>query len=301
MALALTPPALAVVLGLWAFVLEPASLVVNHYALTIPRWPEEQSGLEVALLSDLHVGSPFNGVEKLVEVVARVNEARPDIVLLAGDYVTSGVFGGELVPPETTAGILGKLDPPLGTYAVLGNHDYWYDAPRVRAAFESRGIRVLENECFPVEGEGFDFWLVGIGDLWEAKPDVASIVQGLPEGVARIAFTHNPDLFPAIPDSIALTLAGHTHGGQVDFPLFGAPVVPSRFGERYARGHVVERGRHLFVTSGLGTSILPVRFRVPPEIAVLRIESGLSSFPLEALASRRPRRRPAESVREKRR
>lgn len=298
MALALTPPAVAVVLGLWAFVLEPASLVVNHSALTLPRWPPEQSGLEVALLSDLHVGSPFNDVEKLEEVVARVNEARPDVVLLAGDYVTSGVLGGELVSPETTAGILAKLDPPLGVYAVLGNHDYWYDGPRVRAAFESRGIRVLENECSPVAGGGFDFWLVGIGDLWEAKPDVASIVSGLPEGVAAIAFTHNPDLFPAIPDSIALTLAGHTHGGQVSFPLFGAPVVPSRFGERYARGHVVERSRHLFVTSGLGTSILPVRFRVPPEIAVLRIESELSSFPPEVLAVRRPRLRPAESARE---
>jgi predicted MPP superfamily phosphohydrolase len=300
MALALTPPAVAAALGLWAFVLEPASLVVHHYDLTIPRWPTEQNGLEIALLSDLHVGSPFNGVEKLEEIVARVDEARPDIVLLAGDYVTSGVLGGELVPPETTARILGKLAPPLGVYAVLGNHDYWYDGPRVRAAFASRGIRALENECSPVEGEGFAFWLVGIGDLWEAKPDVGSIASGLPEGVAAIAFTHNPDLFPAIPDSISLTLAGHTHGGQVDFPLFGAPVVPSRFGERYARGHVVESGRHLFVTSGLGTSILPVRFRVPPEIALLRIESNVSSFPPEELAGR-PRPRPAESAREERR
>ena len=276
-------------LALWAFVLEPASLEVNRYELTLPRWPAEQDGLVIALLSDLHVGSPFNGAGKLEEIVARVNQTRPHIVLLAGDYVISGVRGGDLVPPETTASLLAKLEAPLGVYAVLGNHDHWYDGPRVRQAFESAGIRVLENENVRVEGEGFDFLLVGIGDLWEVRPDVGAILESLPEEVAAIAFTHNPDLFPEITERVALTLAGHTHGGQVDFPFWGAPVVPSRFGERYARGHVMEDGRHLFVTSGLGTSILPVRFRVPPEIALLRVGSSVSSPPPAELVSRRSR------------
>lgn len=274
------------VLVLWAFVLEPSSLVVNRYELLLPLWPEEQDGLLIALLSDLHVGSPFNGVEKLEEIVARVNGSRPDVVLLAGDYVVSGARGRAFVPPETTASILAKLDAPLGVFAVLGNHDHWYDGPRVRAAFESAGIPVLENEIVPVRGEGFEFWLVGFSDLWEAKPDVERILDRLPEGVPTIAFTHNPDLFPEIPERVALTLAGHTHGGQVDFPLWGTPIVPSRFGARYARGHVVEGGRHLFVTSGLGTSILPVRFRVPPEIALVRIGSALIPLPPMELASR---------------
>jgi predicted MPP superfamily phosphohydrolase len=266
-------------LALWAFALEPASLEVNRCELALPRWPAEQDGLLVALLSDLHVGSPFNGVDKLEEIVSFVNRSRPHVVLLAGDYVVTGVPGGEFVPPETTAGVLTKLEAPLGVFAVLGNHDHWYDGPRVQAALESAGIRVLENESLRLQGEGFDFWIVGIGDLWEVKPDVASILESLPADAAAIAFTHNPDIFPRVTDRVALTLAGHTHGGQVDFPLWGAPVVPSRFGERYARGHVVEDGRHLFVTSGLGTSILPVRFRVPPEIALLRIGSGLKSLP----------------------
>lgn len=281
------------VLVLWAFVLEPSSLVVNRYELLLPLWPQEQDGLLVALLSDLHVGSPFNGVDKLEEVVARVNGARPDVVLLAGDYVVSGVRGGAFVPPETTASILVKLDAPLGVYAVLGNHDHWYDGPRVRAALESAGVRVLENETVPVRGEGFEFRLAGIGDLWEAKPDVKRILDGLPEGVATIALTHNPDVFPEIPERVALTLAGHTHGGQVDFPLWGTPIVPSRFGARYARGHVVEAGRHLFVTSGIGTSILPVRFRVPPEIALVRVGSALSPLPPLELAARHAPELPA--------
>ncbi len=279
------PPLLA----LWAFVVEPASLEVNRHELTLPLWPPGQDGLVIALLSDLHVGSPFNGTGKLEKIVARVNQARPHVVLLAGDYMTSGVRGGELVPPETTASLLARIEAPLGVFAVLGNHDHWYDGPRVRRAFESAGIRVLQNESVRVQGKGFDFRLVGIGDLWEEQPDVGAILEGLPEEVPAIAFTHNPDLFPVITDRVALTLAGHTHGGQVDFPLLGAPVVPSRFGERYARGHVVEDGRHLFVTSGLGTSILPVRFRVPPEIAILRIVSAVSSPPPAELARFRSR------------
>jgi len=276
-------------LALWAFVLEPASLEVNRYELTLPRWPSEQDGLLVALLSDLHVGSPFNGVDKLEAIVARATASRPHIVLLAGDYVITGVRGGDPVPLETIASTLAKLQAPLGVFAVLGNHDHWYDGPRVRTAFESAGIRVLENESVRVEGGGFDFRLIGIGDLWEVKPDVGAILESLPEDLAAIAFTHNPDVFPLVTDRVALTLAGHTHGGQVDLPFFGAPVVPSRFGERYVRGHVVENGRHLFVTSGLGTSILAVRFRVPPEIALLRIGSAVSSLPPVDLASSRPR------------
>jgi uncharacterized protein len=279
-------------LALWAFVLEPASLEVNRYDLSLPRWPVEQDGLLVALLSDLHVGSPGNGVDKLEAVVARVNRARPDVVLLAGDYVVTGVRGAAFVPPERTAGVLAKLEAPLGVFAVLGNHDHWYGGERVRAAFEGAGIRVLENELLRLQSEGFDFWLAGLGDLWEAKPDVGRILDGLPEGVAAIAFTHNPDVFPEIPHRVALTLAGHTHGGQVDFPLWGTPVVPSRFGDRYARGLVVENGRHLFVTSGLGTSILPVRFRVPPEIALIRVGSALSPLSPMELASRRAPERP---------
>jgi predicted MPP superfamily phosphohydrolase len=273
-ALLLTLGLVPVLLALWAFVLEPASLEVNLYEITLPLWPAEQDGLEIALLSDLHVGSPFNGVDKLEEVVASVNRSRPHIVLLAGDYVVTGIPGGETVAPEATAAILAQLRAPLGVFAVLGNHDHWYDGPRVEAAFESAGIRVLENEGRSVEGGRFDFWLVGVGDLWEATPDVSSLLESLPAGVPAIAFTHNPDVFPELSDAFALTLAGHTHGGQVDFPFVGTPIVPSRFGDRYARGHVIEDGRHLFVTSGLGTSLLPVRFRVPPEVAILRVRSG---------------------------
>jgi predicted MPP superfamily phosphohydrolase len=284
-----------VLLGGWAFYLEPSSLELRRSEVALPGWPNEQAGLEVALLSDLHIGSPFYGTDQLEKVVERVSAARPHLVLLAGDYVIDGVLGGNFVPPETTASVLGNLEAPLGVYAVLGNHDWWYDGPRVREALEREGIRVLDNESERIEAGGFDFWLAGLGDFWESRGDVSAVLDGIPQGEPVLAFTHNPDLFPEIPERVALTMAGHTHGGQVRFPFFGTPVVPSRYGSRYAQGHVVEGGRHLFVTSGLGTSIIPVRFRVPPEIALLRIGSGVSGRPRPAeeveppLAARRDR------------
>ena len=264
--------ALALALGGWALYFEPSALEVHHYGLDLPSWPASQDGLSIALLSDLHIGSPFSALDKLRDVVRSVNDERPDVVLLAGDYVIDGVRGGSFVPPEAIASELARLEAPLGVYAVLGNHDWWYDGPRVRRALEASGIVVLDNASLAVEKGRFSFRLLGLGDLWEDPPDVPALVSRLEGDAAPIvAFTHNPDVFPEVPPAVALTLAGHTHGGQVRLPFVGRPIVPSRYGQRYAAGHIVEDGRHLFVTTGLGTSILPVRFRVPPEIAILRL------------------------------
>ncbi|HEY6402006.1 MAG TPA: hypothetical protein VI479_11395 [Blastocatellia bacterium] len=114
-------------------------------------------------------------------------------------------------------------------------------------------------------------WIAGIGDKWEGAPDINSALARVPDGATVIAFTHNPDIFPSIPTRVALTIAGHTHGGQVALPIIGRPIMPSDYGERYAGGHIVEGSKHIFVTTGVGTSILPVRFRVPPEISLLMI------------------------------
>jgi len=262
---------LGLVLAGWTFYFEPRSLRVSSYALSPPDWPERLHGLTIALLSDLHVGSPYYGVDKLEEVVRLVNEARPDLVLLAGDYVIQGVRGGRFVSPETLAPVLGRLRAPEGVFAVLGNHDHWLDAERVRLALEGAGISVLDDESVRLDR----FWVVGIGDLWEGQPDVSRALDTVDDDAPVIAFTHNPDVFPDIPARVTLTLAGHTHGGQVRLPLLGTPIVPSLYGERFVKGHVVEDGRHLFVTSGLGSSIVPARFRVPPEVALLRLTSAV--------------------------
>jgi predicted MPP superfamily phosphohydrolase len=268
---ALAVLALALPLGLWAFWIEPASLRVVEEELFPRSWPGPLAGTRVALIADLHVGSPFNGLGKLERVVELTNEAAPDLVLLAGDFVIRGVLGGHFVTPEAVAEVLARLDVPLGTWAVLGNHDWWYDAARVRSALEAVGIPILEDAAARIDTGAGPLWIVGVGDHWEGAHDSRAALARVPAGEPVILFTHNPDVFPELPRPVNVALAGHTHGGQVYIPLVGRPIVPSLYGERYARGRVVEDGNELFVTSGVGTSILPVRFLVPPEIAVVTL------------------------------
>jgi len=263
----------AVVLGLLvgaqSLVIEPASLEVHRSALELPGWPAAHAPLSVALLADLHTGAPWQGLDELAHIVDTTNALRPELVLLLGDYVIHGVIGGRFVPPEASAPVLGRLQAPLGVFAVLGNHDHWFDGGRVRAALESSGIVVLEDQARRIERPGGGFWLLGLKDWWEGDRDLPAALAQVTDTLPILAFTHNPDVFATLPDRFALVIAGHTHGGQVALPLLGRPIVPSRYGERYAVGHIVEQGRHLFVTTGIGTSILPVRLGVPPEIALL--------------------------------
>jgi predicted MPP superfamily phosphohydrolase len=269
--IALGGVAVFALLALWALWIEPSGLRNDTTTLSLPGWPDGSGELTIALIADLHIGSPHNNLDRLDRVVKITNDARPDLILLAGDFVINGVRGGRFVPPEPIAERLAGLFAPLGVYAVLGNHDWWFDGPRVRAALEHNGIRVLVDEAIKLESGGRGFWLAGVGDLWETSHDMAAALDQVSDADPVLLVTHNPDLFSEVPDRVALTLAGHTHGGQVRIPGIGRPIVPSRFGDRYAAGHVVEGGRHLFVTPGVGTSMLPVRLLVPPEVSVLRL------------------------------
>lgn len=261
-------------LGLWAFYFEPASLRNDTYDLSLPRWPKACDGIRVAVLADLHQGSPFNGLDKLEYIIALTQAAHPDLILLAGDYVIHGVPGGTFINPDAMVPYFSRLSAPMGVFAVLGNHDHWFNPTVVAQALHAAGIPVLEDAALPAGAGACRVWIAGVSDLWTSAHDVPTALAQVPSDATVIVLTHNPDIFTQVPPRVALTIAGHTHGGQVYLPFIGRPVVPSRYGQRYAIGHVVEDGRHLFVSSGLGTSILPVRFLVPPEISVLRIRSA---------------------------
>ena len=220
----------------------------------------------MALISDLHAGAPYIDAVKIARMVEAVNQATPDLVLLLGDYTIHGVVAGDYLPIEAVAPLLDGLEAPLGRFAVLGNHDWWDDAPGITAALRQAGITVLDEELVRIARPGGALWLAGLADLWEGRPDPAALLAGVSDAAPVLVLSHNPDVFPLVPARAALTVAGHTHGGQVKLPLLGRPVVPSEHGQRFAYGHVVEEGRHLYVTAGLGTSILPVRFGVPPEV-----------------------------------
>lgn len=262
----------AVGLGGWAFWFEPRRLVVHEETLDVPHWPEELRGFRLVLLSDLHVGSLYWGVPSLERLVEQVNQAKPELVLLAGDYMTNGVAFGEEVAPEAIAATLARLEAPLGVVAVLGNHDWWSNGNRVRRAFEKEGIVVLENESHAIQRGPQRFHVVGLADALTRRVKLDPALAAVPEGSPFLLLAHEPDIFVRVPERASLTLAGHTHGGQVRFPFIGRPVIPSRYGQRFAAGHIVEEGRHLFVTTGVGTSVFPVRFGVPPEIAILNLE-----------------------------
>jgi predicted MPP superfamily phosphohydrolase len=257
-------------LGIWAFWFEPSQLVVHEETLELPRWPDGEP-LRLALLSDLHVGSPHWGLTQLAQLVEETNASKPELVLLAGDYLINGVWLGTWVDPESIAMVLARLRAPLGVIAVLGNHDWWNDGERVRRAFTAQGIVVLENRALSVRRGAFEFFVVGLADVMTRNVDIQGSLAQVPAGAAQLVLSHEPDVFASMDERVALTLAGHTHGGQVRLPLLGRPVVPSSYGQRYAAGHVVEQGRHLFVTTGVGTSIIPVRFGVPPELVLLEL------------------------------
>lgn len=259
----------ALVLGFlaWGFVWEPAQLVERDYAISLPRWPRQCDGLRADVIADLHTGSPRNGIDKLDHVVQRLIASDSDVVLLAGDYVILKVLLGRYVAPEAVAEHLKPLTASKPVYAVLGNHDWWKDGPKVRRALESVGVVVLENRAQQVTLRGCRLWLVGVGDLWEGHPDIARAFAEVDDDAPVIAITHNPELFPRIPARASLVVAGHTHGGQV----WLLPGRPSLRGRHHLAGLFIENGRDLFVTPGIGTSIVPFRFRVPPEISRLTL------------------------------
>ncbi|MSP40760.1 MAG: metallophosphoesterase [Deltaproteobacteria bacterium] len=263
--------------ALWGFWLEPASLRNENHGIHLPHWPAACDGLRIAVLADLHVGSPFNGLDKLARIVDLTLKAKPDLILLAGDYVIHNVIGGSKVSSEEIAKGLSRLAAPLGVFAVLGNHDWWEDAPRIRRDLESVGIPVLEDSLAALKRDRCAFRLVGLSDYWEGARQYRAALETNLAGLPTLALTHNPDAFAEITSPVDLMIAAHTHGGQVYLPLLGRPIVPSKYDQRYAIGHVVENGRHLFVSSGLGTSIIPLRFLVPPEVSLLTIRAAPSN------------------------
>lgn len=246
-------------LGIYALWIEPSGLRVVRHDIALNN--AGIGRLRIAVIADLHAGSAYIDADKVRRVVALANAAKPDLILLAGDYV--GGSDETHMPVEKTAALLKDLHAPLGVFAVIGNHDRWYSVPRVTRALQGAGIPALENASVPLR----NFTLVGIGDAYTGADFPARALKGV-RGPA-LCFTHSPDVFPELSATCVLTIAGHTHGGQVWLPLAGRLITVSRYGQRYAAGLVRENGKTLFVSTGIGTSILPIRFMVPPEVTIL--------------------------------
>ncbi|MFZ5692352.1 MAG: metallophosphoesterase [Pseudomonadota bacterium] len=255
-------------------------LDVTRYRLTPRHWPAGQR-LTITVIADIHAGGPNMGLQRIRDIVDASNALRSDIVLLLGDFVATHRFVTEPVPAPVWASELARLKAPLGVHAILGNHDWWFHHSEIRGALAAVQIPVMENHAVLLGEAGARFWLAGLGDQIAFPMGRGRFrgVDDLPGTMAKITtddpvilMVHEPDIFTQVPDRVALTLAGHTHGGQVRLPLIWPSLVPSAYGARFAYGHIVEAGRHLIVSGGLGTSIVPLRIGVPPEI--VHVELG---------------------------
>jgi predicted MPP superfamily phosphohydrolase len=275
-------------LGGYAFAVEPMlRLTVAEHEMTPRGWPPGFH-LKIAFLSDIHAIEPWMSAERIAGIAALTNTFTPDIVLLGGDY-EAGLRRfrrlGRLVPMAECADALAVLRAPLGIHGVLGNHDVWTNnGDDVRAAFRSRAISLYENKAVRLEKDGRPFWLLGLGDqmgLWsgttgfQPQDDLPGTLAQVTDDAPAILLAHEPDIFESVPERISLTLSGHTHGGQVSLPFLGPPFLSFRsHRNKYVQGRYSESGRELIVTAGLGMSIAPMRFGVPPEIMILHLGSS---------------------------
>jgi predicted MPP superfamily phosphohydrolase len=267
-------------LAAYAAGVEPMELRVTRYRLTPPGWPAGRR-VSIAVIADLHAGGPNMGVAQIREIIDAAQAERTDLIVVLGDYFATHRYITEHVPHAVWAAELARLSAPLGVYSILGNHDWWHDANGTRMALRRVNIPVLENDAVLLGEPDRRFWLLGLGDTIAFRlghgrtrgvDDLPGTLKRVTTDDPAILLVHEPDIFPKVPERVSLTLAGHTHGGQIRVPFVWKRYVPSRYGARFAYGHIVEGGRHMIVSGGLGTSIVPMRLGVPPEI--VRIELG---------------------------
>jgi uncharacterized protein len=257
--------------GIWGTVIEPGLLMIREVAVDSGNWPDGRNPLRIAVISDLHVGAPSVKLDNVDEMIDGINALDPQLIVLLGDFVFPEMPWGQFVEPGLIADRLRRLEAPLGVVAVLGNHDWLYDGAKVRKALERVGIIVLENDAVSMEDATGRFWVAGVADEISRSPNPVGTVADIPADEPIILLSHDPAVFSDIPRRVALTLAGHTHGGQIHLPFVGPLTTMSRAPLRHAHGLVHEDGKTMYVTSGIGTSILPVRFNMPPEIVLITL------------------------------
>jgi hypothetical protein len=276
----------------YGFGIEPARLRVTRYNIAPPQWPADFN-LKIAVIADLHACDPWMSLERIQGIVERTNRLNADVIVMLGDYVAGHHQVTRYIPANEWASVLAGLKAPLGVHAILGNHDWWSDKTIqregeghtvARRAMEAAGIPVYENDAQRLTKDGRPFWLAGLGDQLAYLParrfrpvkrigvdDLSATLAKIHDDAPVILLAHEPDVAPRVPARVALQLSGHTHGGQIR--LFGwSPVVPSRYGGKFAYGHSREKC-DVIVSGGLGCSIMPFRLGVPPEIVLVTLGS----------------------------
>jgi len=242
-------------------------VLINTYRICVPNLPEAFRGFRVVQLTDLHYGS-LVPLSLIRSVVARANRLQRDITICTGDYIHERKAHAQI---DTVWPVLDTLTAPAGVFNVLGNHDYWADGPRSKH-WLAKTSQDLNHKTHAIQKSGSRLWLIGAGDLWEDHVPLDTLLQNVPDSDCRIVLAHNPDTADTpFSSRVDLMISGHTHGGQVRIPFVGTPVLPVE-NKTYNNGlKTSPRGLNVFISRGIGWSILPVRFNCFPEIAVLEL------------------------------
>ena len=247
---------------------EPNWLAFKKVEVPIQGLPKSFNRLKIGLLADFHRGL-FVQESMIDKAVGIMQRAKPDLVLLVGDFVE-----GKAEYIESVAQVLSKLVVPLGMYAVLGNHDYWTDPVLIKDILERYKIPTLINRAVEITTKGNSFFVAGLDDAWEGQPDCKKALRDIPEDKMVLLMVHEPDYADTITQSnkwIPLQLSGHSHGGQVVVPFFGAPVLPY-MAKKYPSGlyRIGSSNRFVYTTNGIG-SVLPFRLNCRPEVSLLTL------------------------------
>lgn len=254
-------------------ILEPNLPRIVHRDFYLPRWPERMDGFTIALLSDFHY-DPYFSAHPLHAAIAMVNDLRPDLIALTGDFVSVQLLGdrkkGSLAA-EPCARLLCQMTAPHGLWAVMGNHDDATDSQHVTRALMAQNIRVLANQSEAIEREGARMWLAGVNDVLSRTADLTQTLSSVPSGEAVILLAHEPDYADYVARfPIDLQLSGHSHGGQIRIPLLPPLYLPP-LARKYILGEYQVGSLPLYTNAGLGTVDLPLRFNCPPEITLLTL------------------------------
>lgn len=255
--------------GYWNATRDP---VIRSATVSVDQWPEDQKALKILLLSDIHVAGPDMPPERLVRLVRQFNTLKPDLILIAGDLVSEKRTATHIYTPAQVVAPLAGLKAPLGVVVAPGNHDHWFDPKALRGEMEAIGLTVLQNEAV-VRGP---LVIGGVDDDYTGHDDIAktyAAMKKLDDGPS-VVLTHSPDIVPDLPSPVVAVFAGHTHCGQIRFPVVGAVSYISRYGKRFACGAIDDNGQRVFVGAGLGTSILPLRYGAPPDAWVITLGPG---------------------------
>lgn len=245
---------------------EANSLSLEKISIKIKRLPKKLDGFRLIHLSDIH-HSPFTNLEHIIRAVKVSNRLKPDMFVLTGDYVSHET---SYITP--VAKVLGELKSEFGTFACLGNHDHWTDPEMITASFRANGMTVLINEGLRFEARGASFWLAGVDDHLVGKTDLPSAVRGSYADEMKLLLAHNPIIFrQAVKEKIDLVLSGHTHGGQVKFRDQVKRILPRR---KLTNGLHGRKDTQIYITRGIGTVVLPIRYQCPPEISLIELKCG---------------------------